>query len=692
MKKLLFILSFLISLSGFGQNIKTNNFYFFNPKDYGAVGDSLTDDVAAFQRVITAIAATPTKRAHVFVPPGIYRFASTLVIPQSVKITWEGSGSSSDTVITNSTIVPSTYGITKIYVNSTTIDAIRDSSFGALWSYMDIDNIASSNSTAGAGINSLGNMFSAEHMSFHRFFYGIEQQYATNWYINHIAFRDNVQYGIYNRNLWNSDIGDGTISNCQFSSVWTHTVAQIFNLGSGGVRISDCKFNGAILYITDCIKFSVTGSGTSSSDICIVNCSMEQFTGFGVSITVSGGGSFGHVSIIGGNISSYEGGSGINLVNTASTLNHITIGSVALDNNATGIIATSVDDLHISNVANNSTTPMTLVSCTNVFYDRNPVTSTLDGLAPTALYSAFNVSQSVPTLGSVVVQDDFNRANAADINGSTPSPTAIGNWSNIFSSAFVALGITSNALVQPSTGTSGIKTQSSLSSLDVSVVLTTATITGSGDISLVSNCTDAANYVFFQVTSAGAVNLYQKVSNAFTAIYTTTGLSLSNGDTLHLRISGSTAYAIKNSTLIGSGSFSSGSLTGQFAGVLMTGNTATVMDHFTVTTVTAPTSGWQVSRNTDFTGLGTGASPLALSNAPITGHTTLVSGTKTITATGATASSTITANVIGPSGGSLTVMLQGTCTTNSCTIQANIAAGTINSSDNSTVQYTIFIH
>lgn len=71
------------------------------------------------------------------------------------------------------------------------------------------------------------------------------------------------------------------------------------------------------------------------------------------------------------------------------------------------------------------------------------------------------------------------------------------------------------------------------------------------------------------------------------------------------------------------------------------------------------------------------------------GQTTLSSGTKAITINGLTTSSRAFIQLVSESGASLTVKYQGVCTANTLTIRANIAAGTINTSDASTVNYFI---
>jgi hypothetical protein len=71
------------------------------------------------------------------------------------------------------------------------------------------------------------------------------------------------------------------------------------------------------------------------------------------------------------------------------------------------------------------------------------------------------------------------------------------------------------------------------------------------------------------------------------------------------------------------------------------------------------------------------------------GQVALVGGTKAISITGVTTSSRAIIELVTPSGGSLTIQFQAVCTAGTLTIQANVAAGTINTSDVSTVNYII---
>lgn len=71
------------------------------------------------------------------------------------------------------------------------------------------------------------------------------------------------------------------------------------------------------------------------------------------------------------------------------------------------------------------------------------------------------------------------------------------------------------------------------------------------------------------------------------------------------------------------------------------------------------------------------------------GQTVLVTGTKAITISGLTTSSRAFVQLVSPSGATSTVQYQAVCTTNTLTIQANLAATTINTADGSTLNYFI---
>ncbi len=71
------------------------------------------------------------------------------------------------------------------------------------------------------------------------------------------------------------------------------------------------------------------------------------------------------------------------------------------------------------------------------------------------------------------------------------------------------------------------------------------------------------------------------------------------------------------------------------------------------------------------------------------GQTTLVSGTKAVTVTGVTTGSQAFVTLVTPTGVTLTTAYQAVCTSGTVTIQANVAAGTINVADGSVLNYYV---
>lgn len=82
------------------------------------------------------------------------------------------------------------------------------------------------------------------------------------------------------------------------------------------------------------------------------------------------------------------------------------------------------------------------------------------------------------------------------------------------------------------------------------------------------------------------------------------------------------------------------------------------------------------------------ANALATSTGRV-GQTTLVAGTKAISITGVTTSSFAFVTLVSPSGASLSIQYKAVCTAGTLTITADVAAGTINTSDVSILNYLV---
>lgn len=72
-----------------------------NPRDYGAIGDGIHDDTAAFNATITGCVENGT--AVLFIPAGYYVLSETLVITSALPLTIKGEGFVSNLLWTNDT-------------------------------------------------------------------------------------------------------------------------------------------------------------------------------------------------------------------------------------------------------------------------------------------------------------------------------------------------------------------------------------------------------------------------------------------------------------------------------------------------------------------------------------------------------------------------------------------------------------
>lgn len=162
----------------------------------------------------------------------------------------------------------------------------------------------------------------------------------------------------------------------------------------------------------------------------------------------------------------------------------------------------------------------------------------------------------------------------------------------------------------------------------------------------------------------------------------TGGLNLSNGD---VNVSATFGHYILHGTnvLFGDGTNNT-NLRPIGAGLIVFQNNAGTNTDFSV-----DNSGNAIVKN-NLT-LNTAGSRLFItegSNGSV-GQTTLVAGTKAITVTGITTATRAIVTMVAPGNTSLTTSYQAVCTSNTLTIQADVAAGTINVSDTSTLNYLL---
>lgn len=106
------------------------------------------------------------------------------------------------------------------------------------------------------------------------------------------------------------------------------------------------------------------------------------------------------------------------------------------------------------------------------------------------------------------------------------------------------------------------------------------------------------------------------------------------------------------------------------------------------TNLTTPETGAMEYNGTDLLFTPVGTNRLTVFTGYM-GQTTLVTGTKAVTLNGVGTGSFCTVTLVNPTGVALTTQYQCVCTANTITIQANVAAGTINTADGSVLNYMV---
>jgi hypothetical protein len=178
---------------------------------------------------------------------------------------------------------------------------------------------------------------------------------------------------------------------------------------------------------------------------------------------------------------------------------------------------------------------------------------------------------TAPTV-AYLFTDPFTRADSATTLGS-PWTANQGTW-----------GISSNQ-AYPVSGNDGDTATVDVSATDVTVGLTVATQPASKGTGVVARFVDVNNYYLLTCdSSAGNVGLYKKVAGTFTQLAVSGG-SISNGDELRLRLTGSSvvgevrrAGALLRTLSATDGALTSGTRVGIRVGYA--GNSATRVDDF----------------------------------------------------------------------------------------------------------------
>ena len=263
-----------------------------NVLDFGAIGDGTTDNTAA-------MAAAHATGNIVYYPAGTYLFTKL------------------STAITSGGILGDGPTETVLYSTDTSSNSLMV--FNGLWQnsssqqnnnafvFRDFAVTATTSKTLGACIEITAPIVSTvqqenqitvfDNVTYRNFATGIYFKSASFWKVLDCNFIDYRVAGIQVANIYNSDSGDGMITNCLFE---TNPVssgnAGILQNSSGGLKITGCKFLGASF------GYKMAWTGTDSSNLQFVNNSFELMDTYAISLTrTSGSATFKLINITGNN-------------------------------------------------------------------------------------------------------------------------------------------------------------------------------------------------------------------------------------------------------------------------------------------------------------------------------------------------------------------------------------------------------
>jgi len=217
-------------------NGKQSNLYVINIIDYGAVGDSTTDNTTAIRNAIAA--CTNSNGCKIIIPAGKYIVSDTLLVTKA--ITFEGYGG------VNPVYSGTQYNhaVSQLVFTSTTKNAFYVNADNVMFDNLSITNNQTT-PTAGAGIyvkKSIG--FRMQNCSILNFYNDFDIENGWDWSIH-----DNL---FYNSHHWNVKIADVNLVDAgdqAFYANWlygnTNTLALIRYENGGGLKIWGNKLNGA---------------------------------------------------------------------------------------------------------------------------------------------------------------------------------------------------------------------------------------------------------------------------------------------------------------------------------------------------------------------------------------------------------------------------------------------------------------
>lgn len=274
-------------------------------RDFGAVGDSVTDDTAAIQ---AATNAASTLGKQVYFPAGKYLYTGiSLTAGQSCAFVGE-----------------STWGTTLILASGTATGFNCATELPVTFDKLTFSYAAGVTATAGAFISIPGGATMNANSRFRNLqmnypWIGISATGAYVWVADTCFIGNYINSAIVIGNSFVGDAGDSTVEKCLFTTTST-TATAITHLSSGGLRLINNKNIGGFCFY----QLNLT-AGVNTSDMLATGNSIEGTASSGfLANRQSGTGTFSNMLITGNQFAGIQ--YPVNFNNgTAGWLNNITI-------------------------------------------------------------------------------------------------------------------------------------------------------------------------------------------------------------------------------------------------------------------------------------------------------------------------------------------------------------------------------
>lgn len=245
-------------------------------KDFGAVGDGVTDDTAAIQAAITAVTSA---KKRLYVPAGTYRY-TTLAVNDEFAVSGDGNSSNLQTTqVFNGGITVTTNS--PVIFEDIALTAVGPQIAGALLTLTD--------DTFENGLSTFRNVTFANH------YIGLRFIRAATWSVMDCYFESaGVDAGsthIWIQNDQNPDSGDSNIIGNVFyysNNVGTH----IRQISSGGTKIIGNKF-----LFGACHYRMVLAAGAATYDLIFANNSSEFASDANMVFDAGSGASWANIQI-----------------------------------------------------------------------------------------------------------------------------------------------------------------------------------------------------------------------------------------------------------------------------------------------------------------------------------------------------------------------------------------------------------